>query len=101
MCYNYSMAKQKFGTHRSVCSAALKRALDRIIELPSVDRIILGPSKGTRHNRPVGSVKLQGIMSTGVRMVGYGDRGVTSFIVITSNPEAARREIASKFGIPD
>jgi hypothetical protein len=40
-------------------------------------------------------------MSTGVRMVGYGDRGVTSFIVITSNPEAARREIASKFGIPD
>jgi hypothetical protein len=93
------MTKQKFGPHTTVHSAALKRALDVIVGLPSVDRIIIGPSKGTRHNRPVGSIKLQRIMPNGVRMVGYGDRGVTSFFIVTSNPEAARQEIAKKFGI--
>lgn len=101
MCYNYNVAKQRFGAYRTVYSAALKRALDSIIELPSVDRVIIGPSKRTRHNRPVGSIKLQGIMPNGLKIVGYGDRGVTSFFITTSNPEAARREIASKFGIPD
>ena len=94
-----NMAKQKFGLHTTVHSAALKRALDVIIGLPSVDRIIIGLSKGTRHNRPVGSIKLQGILPTGVKMVGYGDRGVTSFFVVTSKPEATRQEIAEKFGI--
>jgi len=94
-----NMAKQKFWPHKTVYSAALKRALDVIIGLPSVNRIIIGLSKGTRHSRPVGSIKLQGIMPTGVKMVGYGDRGVTSFFVVTSKPEAARQEIAKKFGI--
>jgi hypothetical protein len=93
------MAKQKFGAHRSVDSSELKRALDVIIGLPSVDRVIIGPSKGTRHNRPVGSVKVQGVERNGVRMCGYGNRGVMSFFVVTSNPDAAQREIANKFGL--
>ena len=93
------MSKQKFGRHRTVHSTALKRALDIIIGLPSVDRIILGASKGTRHNRPVGSIKLQGIVQNGVKMVGYADRGVVSFFVTTSKPDAAARAIAEKFGI--
>jgi hypothetical protein len=93
------MAKQKFGPHKTVHSAALKRVLDVIISLPSVDRIIIGTSKGTRHNRPVGSIKLQGVVQNGVKMVGYGDRGITSFFVVTSKPEAAQQEIAQKFGL--
>jgi len=62
-------------------------------------RIIIGPSKGTSHRRPVGSIKLQGIAPTGVKMVGYGDRGIMTFFVVTSNPEAARQEIAEKVGL--
>ena len=93
------MAKQNFGPHTTVHSAALKRAMDVIIGLPSVERIIIGPSKGTSHRRPVGSIKLQGIVPNGVKMVGYSDRGVTTFFIVTSNPEAARQEIAKKFGL--
>lgn len=93
------MAKQKFGPHTTVHSAALKRALDVIIGLPSVERIIIGPSKGTSHRRPVGSIKLQGIVPNGVKMVGYGDRGIMTFFIVTSNPEAARQEIEKKFGL--
>jgi len=89
--------KQKFAPLATVRSAALKRALDAIVSLPSVDLIIVGVSKGTRHNRPVGSIKLQGIAPNGLKIVGYGDRGVTTFFVVTSNPEAARQEIAGKF----
>jgi hypothetical protein len=96
---NRRMAKQKFGTHMTVHSSALKRSLDVIIGLPSVDRIIIGLSKGMRHGRPVGSIKLKGIMPTGVEMMGYGDRGITSFFIVTSKPEVARQEIAKKFGI--
>lgn len=91
------MTKHNFGPHTTVHSAALKRALDVIIGLPSIDRIIIGPSKGTRHSRPVGSIKLQGIVPNGVKMVGYGDRGIMTFFIVTSNPEAARQEIAEKF----
>ena len=93
------MPKQKFGRHRTVHSAALKRTLDIIIGLPAVDRIILGASKGGRHSRPVGSIKLQGIERNGVKMLGYAERGVVSFFVTTSKPETAALAIAEKFGI--
>lgn len=92
-------AAKNFGSHTSVHSPALKRVLNVIMGLPSVDRIIIGQSKGTRHSRPVGAIKLQGIAPNGVRMVGYGDRGIMSFFVVTSNPEAAQQEITRKFGL--
>jgi hypothetical protein len=91
--------KQKFAPLATVHSAALKRALDVIVGLPSVDRIIIGAKKGTKHSHPVGSIKLQGIVPNGLKMVGYCDREVTTFFVVTSNPEAARQEIAKNFGL--
>jgi hypothetical protein len=92
------MAKN-FGSHTTVHSPALKRALNVIIDLPSVDRIIIGMSKGTKHSRPVGSIKVQGIAPNGVKMVGYSERGITPFFIVSSNPEAAQQEIAKKFGL--
>jgi hypothetical protein len=91
--------KQKLAPLAQLRSAALKRALEVIIGLPSVDRITIGPSTGTSHRRPVGSIKIQGIVPNGLKMVGYGDRGVTTFFVVTSNPETAKQEIENKFGL--
>jgi len=91
--------KQKYAPLVRLHSPALKRTLDVIVSLPSVERIVLGASKGTRHSRPVGSVKLQEIVPHGVKMVGYGDRGIISFFVVTSTPEKAQQEIATKLGL--
>jgi hypothetical protein len=91
--------KKKFAPLAAVRSAPLKRTLDVILRLPSVVRIITGPSKGTRHSRPVGSIKLQEVVSNGVKMLGYGDRGITTFFVVTSNPETTRQEIEREFGL--
>jgi hypothetical protein len=76
------MTKQGFGQHQTV-HPSLKKILDVLRELPSIDRIIIGVSKGGRHSRPVGSIKLQRIISTGIKMVGYSDRGVSNFTIIT------------------
>lgn len=88
----------KFGVHKTV-HPSLKRQITELGEIPGVDRVILGPSKGVRHNRPVGSLKIQTDVPTGIRMVGYSDRGISEFYVITSEIETVRAEIIKRFTI--
>ena len=87
-----------FGSHKTVHSS-LKKPIEELGEIPGVDRVILGPSKGTRHHRPVGSLKIQSDVPTGIRMVGYSDRGISEFYVITSEIESVRAEIVKRFSI--
>lgn len=88
----------KFGSHKTV-HPTLKRQIAELCDLPGVDRVILGPSKGVRHNRPVGSLKIQTDVPTGIRMLGYSDRGISEFYVITSDIPAVRAEIEKRFSI--
>ena len=88
----------KFGSHKTV-HPSLKKAIEELGEIDGVDRVILGPSKGIRHNRPVGSLKIQTDVPTGIRMVGYSDRGISEFYVITSEIELVRDEIVKRFSI--
>ena len=88
----------KFGVHKTV-HPSLKRQITELSEIPGVDRVILGPSKGVRHNRPVGSLKIQTDVTTGIRMIGYSDRGISEFYVITSEIESVRAEIVKRFTI--
>jgi len=44
-------------------------------------------------------MKIQTIIPNGLRMVGYSDAGITSFYVVSANPEVAEREIKAKLGI--
>lgn len=90
------MSKQ-FGRHQTI-HCTLKREIDNIRALLGVDRIILGPSRGTRHNRPVGSIRVQTSMPTGVRIIGYSDRGISEFYVITSDVEAVRARLNDRYG---
>lgn len=90
------MSKQ-FGRHQTVHST-LKREVGIIRALTGVDRVILGPSRGTRHNRPVGSIRVQGSMMTGIRVLGYSDRGVSEFYVITSDVETVRNQLHDRYG---
>jgi hypothetical protein len=89
-----------FARHQTV-HTSLKRRIDALRGLRGVSRVILGPSRGIRHNRPVGSLKLQSDCKTGIRMLGYSDRGVSEFYVITSDIDGVRCEIARKFDIAD
>jgi hypothetical protein len=88
----------KPGSHRTI-HPSLKRQIAALGEIPGVDRVILGPSKGTRHNRPVGSLKIQSNVPTGIRLIGYSDRGISEFYVITSDIDTVREAIAKKFSI--
>jgi len=86
------MAK-KFARHQTIHSS-LKKQVDHLREVPGVSRIIVGPSRGVRHNRPVGSIKIQSNVPTGIRILGYSDRGVSEFYVITSDVPGVRCRIA-------
>ena len=85
-----------FARHQTI-HPTLKRKIDIIRGLPYIDRIILGPSRGCRHNRPVGSIKIQTSITTGIRMLGYSDRGISEFVVITSNIDEAKQNIIERF----
>ncbi len=85
------MAK-KFARHQTIHSS-LKKQVDHLRDLPGVSRIIIGPSRGIRHNRPVGSIKVQSNVPTGIRVLGYSDRGVSEFYVITSDVPGVRCRI--------
>lgn len=91
---------KKFGKHQTIHSS-LKKVIEMLLSLPSIDRIIIGPSKGVRHNRPVGSFRLQKDVYAGIRMCGYSDRGITQFTIITISPITTRLEINEKFHIEE
>jgi hypothetical protein len=93
-----AVVTNKFGVHKTI-HPTLKKQIAELGEIPGVDRVILGPSKGVRHNRPVGSLKIQTDVPTGIRMVGYSDRGISEFYVITSEIRNVRAEIVKRFSI--
>ncbi len=88
----------KYGSHQTV-HPTLKRQIEELINIPGVDRVILGPSKGVTHHRPVGSLKIQSDVPTGIRIVGYSALGISEFYVITSDIPAVRAEIIKRFSI--
>jgi hypothetical protein len=77
--------------------SSLKRIIEAIKAIPGVDRVILGPSKGVRHNRPVGSIRLQSNVQTAIRLVGYSDRGISEFYVITSDIPGVRSQLSARY----
>jgi len=93
------MAKQ-FARHQTI-HPSLKRQIDILREIPGVDRVILGPSRGCRHNRPVGTLKIQTSVPTGIRLVGFSDRGVSEFVVITSETDKTRSNIIERFDLDE
>lgn len=86
----------KFARHQTI-HRTLERPIDMIRNLPGVDRVILGPSRGIRHNRPVGSIHIQTNMPTGIKICGFSDRGVSEFYIITSNVDVVRVELLKRF----
>lgn len=93
-----AMAKNKPGSHKTI-HPSLKSSIQDLINIPGVDRVILGPSKGARHNRPVGSLKIQTDTDSSIRMIGYSDRGISVFYVVTSIIQTVREEIERRFSI--
>jgi hypothetical protein len=87
-----------FARHQTVHSS-LKKQIETLISIPGVDRVILEPSKGCRHNRPVGSIKIQTTIKTGIRLIGYSDRGISQFVAITSDPTTVLNSIRTKLNI--
>lgn len=92
------LTKNKPGSHQTI-HPTLKRQIEDLVGIDGVDRVILGVSKGVRHNRPVGSLKIQSDVQTGIRMIGYSDRGISQFYVITSDIPNVRAEIEKRFSI--
>jgi hypothetical protein len=90
--------KNKPGAHQTI-HPTLKRQIDEIVRIEGVDRVVVGPSKGVRHNRPVGSMKLQSDTHSGIAMIGYSDRGISQFYVITSDIPTVRNTLTEKFSI--
>jgi hypothetical protein len=87
----------KFGRHQTIYTGALKREIETIQGLPGVSRVIIGRSRGTRHHQPVGSVHVQSDLPTGIKIVGFSDRGVTEFYVITSDIVNVRMMLNSRY----
>lgn len=85
-----------FARHQTIHST-LKRQIAAIRNLPGVDRVILGPSRGIRHNRPVGSIRIQTDMLTGIKICGFSDRGVSEFYIITSDVTLVRDVLTKRF----
>lgn len=90
--------KNKPGSHKTI-HPSLKNSIVDLVNIEGVDRVILGPSKGVRHNRPVGSLKIQTDTDAGIRMIGYSDRGISVFYVVTSTIAAVREQIERRFSI--
>ncbi len=91
------MTSKTFGRHQTVHST-LKHEIASIRALTGVDRVILGPSRGIRHNRPVGSIRVQTTVQTGIRLIGYSDRGISEFYVITSDIPTVRSQLDDRYG---
>jgi hypothetical protein len=87
----------KPGRHQTIHSS-LKHQIATIAAVTGVDRVIIGPSRGVRHNRPVGSIRIQTNLLTGIRLVGYSDRGISTFTVITSDTETVRDRLETLYG---
>jgi hypothetical protein len=90
------MMNKQFARHQSI-HPSLKRQIGALRSLAGVDRIILGPSRGVRHNRPVGSIKVQNDLPTGIKLVGFSDRGISEFYLITSTISTVRKELGARF----
>ena len=97
---NVVLMSKKFARHQTI-HTSLKKQIDNLRAVEGVDRIIVGPSRGMRHNRPVGSLKIQSNVLTGIRMLGYSDRGVSEFYVITSDVSNTRCRIVKRFELED
>lgn len=87
-----------YARHQTI-HPTLKHKISAIWNIPGVDRVILGPSRGIRHNRPVGSIKIQSDATNAIRMLGYSDRGVSEFYVISSDLDAVRDRLIDKFDL--
>jgi hypothetical protein len=90
------MMSKTYGRHQTI-HPTLKQKINDIWNLPGVCRVIIGPSRGIRHNRPVGSVKLQANADHAVRLVGFSDRGVSEFSVVCNNLADVRQQIINLF----
>jgi hypothetical protein len=86
-----------FGGHQTIYNGTLKREIETIRKMPGVDRVILGQSRGIRHKRPVGSISVQTNVATGIRLVGYSDRGIIEFSVITSDIATVRAQLDARY----
>jgi hypothetical protein len=87
-----------YARHQTI-HPTLKHKISSIWDILGVDRVIIGPSRGIRHNRPVGSIKIQSDAPNAIRMIGYSDRGISEFYVISSDLDSVRDRIIDKFDL--
>lgn len=66
----------KFGKHKTLDKTA-KIAVNNLLRLPFVYKVVLGSSINCRHHYPPGAVKFQRIENVGVKVNLFSGRGVT------------------------
>jgi hypothetical protein len=89
---------KKFARHKTV-HPSLKQQIEVIRNMPGVDRVIIGPSRGVRHHHRVGDIHVQCNFPTAVKIVGYSDRGISEFYLITSDRNMVRASLLEKFKV--
>lgn len=74
--------KDKKAKHRSV-DKSLKKQIAWLQSLDIVTKIILGLAECCRHAFPPGHLKYQGETEAGIRLNGYGGKGIIKIFVCT------------------
>lgn len=88
--------ERKLGRHQTIHSD-LRPAIEFVRSIPEVDRVIVGVSRGGRHNGVPGSIRTQTISATGLKIIGWSDQGASEFFIVTSQPEVVRAKIDERY----
>lgn len=88
--------ERKLGRHQTI-HGDLKPAIEFVRSIPEVDRVIVGISRGGRHNGTPGVIRTQCIQPTGLKIIGFSDQGASEFFVVTSHPETVKAKIAERY----
>lgn len=75
---------KNFGKHKSLDKSA-RFVANRLLRLPFVDKIVLGPTSLCRHHYAPGAVKFQRKENAGVKVNLFSGRGVTVAYLYTKD----------------
>lgn len=88
--------ERKLGRHQTIHSD-LRPAIEFVRSIPEVDRVIVGVSRGGRHNGVPGAIRAQTVSTTGLKLIGWSDQGASEFFVVTSHPDVVRAKIEERY----
>lgn len=88
--------ERKLGRHQTIHSD-LRPAIEFVRSIPEVDRVIIGISRGGRHNGTPGTIRTQTISATGLKIIGFSDQGASEFFIVTSSPVEVKAKIDERY----